>query len=79
MLTIARRNVLGSSSGGAPHPYSFLLYSLSSLVLAFVFLPALPAKELATPGIMAEFTASLNEVRTAVLAVQRDHIAITAN
>ena len=38
------------------------------------FVSASPANELTTPGVMREFTASIADVRQAVLSVQKDHI-----
>ena len=38
------------------------------------FVSAAPANELTTPGVMREFTASIADVRQAVLSVQKDHI-----
>jgi hypothetical protein len=48
---------------------SFLL-----LLFAVTDLPASPPKELSTPGLVREFTASLQDVRQAVISIQKDQI-----
>ncbi|MGB7848390.1 MAG: hypothetical protein WBL63_22445 [Candidatus Acidiferrum sp.] len=49
------------------------LLAFFSLAFAASVLSA-PSKELPTPGLVREFTASIEDVRQAVLAVQKDHI-----
>jgi hypothetical protein len=47
--------------------FAFLLVTASSV-------PASRPKELSSPGLVREFTASIEDVRQAVVAVQKDHI-----
>lgn len=55
--------------------FSLLFLSLSSfLLLPAISLAASPPKELTTPGLMREFTARIEDVRQAVISVQKDHI-----
>ena len=51
-----------------------LIFFLFSLVGSARELRALPRKELTTPGLTREFLAPVDDVRHAVLAVQKDHI-----
>jgi len=54
-------------------PNSLIFLTFSALFAASPALSA-PAKELTTPGVIREFTASIGDVRQAVLSVQKDHI-----
>jgi hypothetical protein len=51
-----------------------ILFISASLLFAATSLLADPAKELSTPGLVREFTAPIDDVRQAVLAIQKDHI-----
>jgi hypothetical protein len=50
------------------------LLAFSSFLLSTLSLLASPPKELTTPGLVREFTASLEDVRQAVISIQKDHI-----
>lgn len=54
---------------------NWLILPAFSLLLCAAFCgPALPPKELTTPGLVREFSAPIEDVRQAVISVQKDHI-----
>ena len=59
-------------SGRKPNWLSLLAFS--SFLFAVVTVSAAIPKELTTPGLTREFPAPIEDVRQAVLAIQRDHI-----
>jgi hypothetical protein len=51
-----------------------ILFISAPLLFAATSLLASPPKELSTPGLVREFAAPIDDVRQAVLAIQKDHI-----
>jgi hypothetical protein len=51
-----------------------VLLVFTTFPMAAASLPAGPPKELTSPGLMREFSAPIEDVRQAVISVQRDHI-----
>jgi len=70
----ARKTFRKSKRQDNRRPNWLIFLVFSSFLLGATSLPALPPKELTTPGLVREFTASIGDVRQAVISVQKDHI-----
>jgi hypothetical protein len=70
---VPRKNLHGKKFGAYQFSIALVL-AVFSCVLVTLPACAHPNKELTTPGLTREFTASLDDVRQAVLAIQKDHI-----
>jgi hypothetical protein len=71
---IAQAKTRGSEcKASCPKNWPSLL-AFSSFLLVAIALPVASPKELTTPGLMREFTSSIEDVRQAVVSIQKDHI-----
>jgi hypothetical protein len=69
-----RRRALGKCQPAHRLAKCLILPAFSLLSSAAASSPTTPAKELTTPGLVREFSASIEEVRQAVIGVQKDRI-----